>query len=293
MKQYKNRIIVAMDFSESSINALRTAIRFSEMHQSKMVLLHVLEPPNIAQWFGRKKFQNMQEELAEKKVQELKVAFKDADLVLHAEEGNPSKVIVDFSFAIKAEMIVMGSSGWSSEGKKHTIGTHGIHIVRNAGCPVVTVKRINKNPQFKKILIPVDMELGMKDIRGFLKDFKGKYQDHIELITVLNDKHLHDPKAMDHATIYMGKERLMLMKQGFKNVDVEIIKSNDVVKAIDDYADSHENEIDLIMMETHGRTGLNRMMSGSVTEAVLNHTGLPVFSLRPELKGQSFGSVGY
>lgn len=291
MKQYKNRIIVAMDFSESSVNALRTAIKFAEMHDSKKVLLHVLESSGGI--FGRKKMNKMQEELAEQKFRELQQQFEGVDLVLHIEEGSPSKVIVDFAEKIKAEMIIMGAQGWDSEDSKHSIGTHGIKVVRNAPCPVVTVKRENPKPEFKKILIPVDMDLGMKEIRGFLKDFKGKYEDHIELITVLHEKQAADQKTMDKATIYMGKEKLVLGKLGFKNVDVDIIVNNDVVKAIDDYADSHESEIDLIMMETHGRSGINRMMSGSVTEAVLNHTGLPVFSLRPEEKGSSYGSVGY
>jgi nucleotide-binding universal stress UspA family protein len=39
---------------------------------------------------------------------------------------------------------------------------------------------------------------------------------------------------------------------------------------------------DLIVISTHGRTGLAHIMIGSVTEKVVRHAGCPVLSIRPE-----------
>ncbi len=46
-----------------------------------------------------------------------------------------------------------------------------------------------------------------------------------------------------------------------------------------EFARSHE--IDLIAMSTHGRSGLDRLILGSVAERVVLETGLPVLVLRP------------
>ena len=62
-----------------------------------------------------------------------------------------------------------------------------------------------------------------------------------------------------------------------------------VVRAIDqgvpdekilDYAD--KNEIDAIVMGTKGRTGVNRVLLGSVAEEVIRHSSVPVMTVRPE-----------
>jgi nucleotide-binding universal stress UspA family protein len=39
---------------------------------------------------------------------------------------------------------------------------------------------------------------------------------------------------------------------------------------------------DLIVISTHGRTGLSYILMGSVTEKVVRHTHCPVLSIRPE-----------
>jgi nucleotide-binding universal stress UspA family protein len=45
-------------------------------------------------------------------------------------------------------------------------------------------------------------------------------------------------------------------------------------------AAARESSVDLIAMATHGRTGLGRLLFGSVAEAVLRHAPVPVFMIR-------------
>lgn len=49
-----------------------------------------------------------------------------------------------------------------------------------------------------------------------------------------------------------------------------------------DYA--KENEIDLVVMGTHGRTGLNRLLMGSVAEGVLRKAPCPVLTIKQPAK---------
>jgi nucleotide-binding universal stress UspA family protein len=45
-------------------------------------------------------------------------------------------------------------------------------------------------------------------------------------------------------------------------------------------AAARENEIDLIAMTTHGRSGVSRLLFGSVAEAVLRQAEIPVLMMR-------------
>jgi universal stress protein A len=50
---------------------------------------------------------------------------------------------------------------------------------------------------------------------------------------------------------------------------------------------AREHHCDLIVMGTHGRTGLSHLLMGSVAESVLRHAPCPVMVVRPEVKGES------
>ncbi len=78
---------------------------------------------------------------------------------------------------------------------------------------------------------------------------------------------------VDSATKYLEGIALSLEQKGL-HVHKEIKRDGHPATAILGYA--KENGIQLIAMSTHGRTGLNRLIYGSVTERVLRGTGIPV-----------------
>ncbi len=46
-------------------------------------------------------------------------------------------------------------------------------------------------------------------------------------------------------------------------------------------------DVDLIAMSTHGRTGIGRLVFGSVADQVLREAGLPILLIRPKIKDES------
>lgn len=59
----------------------------------------------------------------------------------------------------------------------------------------------------------------------------------------------------------------------------------------------HENEVDLVVVGTHGRTGLGRLLLGSVAEDILRHSPCPVLTVGPKVSGRArlpeFSSRGH
>lgn len=62
-------------------------------------------------------------------------------------------------------------------------------------------------------------------------------------------------------------------------VKLELIDSADIPTSICDYARSED--IDLIVMSTHGRTGISRLLFGSVARAVMEHIDTPILLVHP------------
>jgi universal stress protein A len=71
--------------------------------------------------------------------------------------------------------------------------------------------------------------------------------------------------------------------RGFKDIE-HIVMKGIPYEEIAKFAD--ENQVDLIVLATHGRTGLDRLLFGSTAEQVVRYAPCPVLSVRlPKHKG--------
>jgi nucleotide-binding universal stress UspA family protein len=152
---------------------------------------------------------------------------------------------------------------------------------------------------YKKILVPLD---GSELAECALAHVKKLFQDgHVEEVTLLNavdtqipwrefspGEELH-PVAFDYngfVKTYMDKSRKYLAKAQSRlsaegiNVQTESIESNGPSHTITDYA--QKSGADLIIMATHGYTGMKKMMLGSTALKVLHESNVPVLLIRPD-----------
>lgn len=87
----------------------------------------------------------------------------------------------------------------------------------------------------------------------------------------------------DRGIVRKDWERMLgeLAQQLGKDVPVrtEVLDAMDVPRAIVDYA--HQQQAAYVAMATHGRSGLRRLLLGSVAEAVLRHSHVPVIVFPP------------
>ena len=93
-----------------------------------------------------------------------------------------------------------------------------------------------------------------------------------------------DINAMREALFASARESLAkiesrLNSEGIK-VKTECLEANSPARKITEYA--QENGMELIIMGTHGYTGLKKMIMGSVAFGVLNSSPVPVLLIRPE-----------
>lgn len=82
-------------------------------------------------------------------------------------------------------------------------------------------------------------------------------------------------KAMEAARAQLEERRAAFGSD--IRIDVELVTGGDPAEQITAWADA--NGVDLIAVTTHGRTGLKRLALGSVAEAVIRHSRVPVLVL--------------
>ena len=77
-----------------------------------------------------------------------------------------------------------------------------------------------------------------------------------------------------HAELALSEQRAALASEADVEVATAVVTGERVHEAVLDYAKRHD--IDLIAIATHGRTGFRHFALGSVAEAVIRHSKIPV-----------------
>ena len=143
---------------------------------------------------------------------------------------------------------------------------------------------------FKHILVPIDgsatAQLAVDKAIGLAKAFGSRVSsifviDPYPFTGVGTDfaygqaEYLSAATAEANAAIQAAKT---MFEQAGVSVETSVIEAHAVWQGVVQTADSAQ--ADLIVMGSHGRRGLEKLMLGSVTQAVLAHTRLPVLVVR-------------
>jgi len=147
---------------------------------------------------------------------------------------------------------------------------------------------------FKKVLYPIDFSEYTEEITSYAVSIAKKYDSELHLLHVIPNLNYFTPYES-----FLTPENLVAIE---RNIEKEIEKDFDkVVKKIDiptkriirtgvtfveiiDYI--KEEGIDLVVMGTHGRSGIEHILIGSVAEKVVRKSPCPVLTIRP--KGKLF-----
>lgn len=149
-------IIVAIDFSEPSLNALDTAMSYAERHGAKLYIVYVheniYELSGISSVSGSTFARNSSNVLAALATDiQRKTKIKP---VIIEEEGFVPSVILKNALESRCDLIVMGTYG-SSGYRSGYIGSNTYSIVKFAPCPVLLIPGGKRQEVFSRPLFPI------------------------------------------------------------------------------------------------------------------------------------------
>jgi nucleotide-binding universal stress UspA family protein len=137
-----------------------------------------------------------------------------------------------------------------------------------------------------KMLIPLDGSQFAEAILKPAADLAAAARAEVYLIEVVRPSEAKDTGAegpSPNPRLYQAAEKYLngVAQQFFPDgATSKIVISEHPAKEVLDYA--RRERIDLIAMATHGRTGLARIMLGSVAGELLKVRIAPIFMVRPE-----------
>ena len=280
-------ILVPLDFSAPSLRALEFALPLIKHFGADLHLVHVFATDHPFSGLVGMPFVLPELEITRSIHKQLKdVAQKYSIAIrpdnLHAIKGQGFEEICRLGRDTGIDLIVLATRG--NTGLKHlALGSTAERVVRYSSCPVLVMhgtKPAGVVPGFHKILVPVDFSecstQGLAYAKAFAKHFKSK-------ITLLNSVHFPYyvasdeygrfdlPRLTQDAEIFARDQmRDLFEKTDWHGLEVETsLQSGHPGQQICEHA--RDSDVDLIVISTHGSTGLTHLLLGSVAEYVVRH----------------------
>jgi nucleotide-binding universal stress UspA family protein len=205
------------------------------------------------------------------------------------DSASPQTAIVDYATEHEVDLVVMGTHGRKGMDRLLS-GSVAEEVVRRAPCPVFTVLASEDQPPrtpIDRVVAPVDLSEQSALVRDHAAALATVYGASLDLLHVVEEAAFPTAYGVDPLTPAQpdvqdrareALESLAADLDDFPNLVNTHVLAGYAARDIVDFADEHA--ADLLVMATHGRTGLQRFLIGSVTEKVVRSAPCPVFTVK-------------
>ncbi|HBG93428.1 MAG: hypothetical protein A2X54_07700 [Nitrospirae bacterium GWF2_44_13] len=273
------RLLVPTDGSEFSEGAVREAINLAKTCSSKLVAVAVIETnpeyETIAPQLIEKAEKETREHLESVKARALKAGV-NCEIIAHQGE-EPYRYIVEEAEKNKADMIIMGRRGRTGL-KRLLMGSETARTIGHSPCNVLVVPRAARL-EFKNILIATDGSKYSAAAASEAVSIAKRCDSELIVISVVPSESL-SPFDIVHSEMQKGliaDEEFKVAEDNVRKVkgpaEKEGIKTTGLIYSGRPYEAiieaAKEKKADLIVVGSHGKAALARLLMGSVTERVI------------------------
>lgn len=271
------KILVPCDFSNTSVQAFRFACELASISKGEVFLLNVIELPSLhssllvpVQAYENAFLKEIKtkangnfERIKEKWGGKVKIH-------LSVENGSVTEGVRKFVAKKRIDLVVMGTHG-SSGLKEFMVGSNTEKIVRSTQVPVISIKKAVNVSSLKNIIFPTNLNATNKYLIPSIKALQTFFKAQLHILYVNVPSNFVPDRSTEKRLIEFARQNQ------FKNCSIHIYNDIDEESGIINFATKFKNKI--IAMSTHGRKGINHLMSGSIAEDVVNHIDCPIWTL--------------
>jgi nucleotide-binding universal stress UspA family protein len=270
-------ILVPTDGSPRGDKALSHAVRLARQMGSTIHLLHVYPPRKVdPEGKPADRLSSSADVARDLRLPE----GADPVPIRQIDVGRPSvpNAIIEYARDHAIDLIVMGGRGRRGLGNHHLGGVAG-PVVRQAPCSVLTVRERVPDKGVRRIVVPVDLSEPSRMSSSVARHVAAAYGAEVDLLMVL--EHVFHPASygvspslhIEHEIVHAWEEKL---SDFWNDVDGPAVPFRVHVRLgragpeIINF--SLQRAADLVVIGTHGKTGLRRFVLGSVAEHVVSRS---------------------
>jgi len=269
------QIIVAIDFSKTSLNALDFGIHIANKAGADVQMVWVDNTTSEEVVFEGFAHEERNEKIALlKELQEKhSKTLKNGKLDYKTRKGKVYIEIAQQAKSVNADLIITGTHGVSGF-EEYWIGSNAYRIVTNAPCPVITLRFDANVGDIKKIVIPIDSSLETRQKIPVAAQIAQLFDSEIHVLSIYATPLKSVQKRVDnyakHVVDYCNERKI--------KCKAVVKESANVTRTMIDYAESNGAELIAIMTEQENTTA--NIFLGPYAQQIINNSPVPVLSMR-------------
>jgi nucleotide-binding universal stress UspA family protein len=271
------RILVPCDFSDPAVQAFKFAAQIASQSKGQITLLNVVEIPVMHDTVlmpvlsFEEAFLKDAKEKAEKNFLKMKERWaKEVKVDYQVVYGATANTIREVAEEIKADVIVMGTHGASGL-KEWVIGSNAEKIVRTSSIPVIAIKKQVKG-DIKNIVFPITPSLDDENLFQRVKALQYFLKATLHLLFV------NTPGVFLRDNVSKPQMEALAKRLLLKDYRIHVYNDLSEEEGIRNF--TTEVKADMVALGTHGRRGLNHLLTGSIAEDIVNHLDCPIWTYK-------------
>lgn len=270
-------IIVAIDFSDNSINTLEHALTIAKKTQADLLMVWV-NIPSIAKNLLTEKQTDINKVVEEKfddLINKYKYHLPDSKLEFVIRKGKVYKEVAKVAEERGADLILVGTHGTSGY-DPFWIGSNANKLISSAPCPVITIRLgVDIKRDLKRIILPLDDTRETRQKVPVVTDIAYFFNAEVYILGLYTSHVDHYRYLVD---TYCEQVERHFIKKRIK-CKVYKIEAGNVTKATIEFAT--KNDGNLIAIMTEQTTSTMNLWMGPYAQQMVNQSPIPVISVHP------------
>ena len=281
------KILCPVDFSPASENAVNYAIGLARSYKARLKLLHVVSPiiPSAHEYsLNVGDLMKSMEEESERLIEKLAEKAQAAGVAAATEVriGNVHNEINRAIRVYKPDLVAMGTHGRRGF-ERWFLGSTTERLLRHSPVPVLTISPSMKSRDtLRRILVTTDFSEGTPDALNYALSIARKNQASLTLFHVLGE--MRALTSATYRTSQIKRVKLDLLKtvpakaKDWCTIQPRVEAGtpyDEILKIIG------KEKVDLLVMNVHGKSMLDRALLGSTAERVVRAAACPVLLIPP------------
>lgn len=260
--QERGTILIPVDFTEQSLFAIKQSYNLAKYTNSRIVILHVYS------------------KTGEEKYEELKKLVKETEVESGAPcefmnvKGNVYKETLRVAEEINATVLMVGLESHISA--KNILGESASKMVREAKCPVISIRGREYRDGCENILLPLDLSKESREKVDVAIQFAHYFGASIRILGVFS---LSDSGYENQLLAYSHQVKQYIKSKGISCTN-KSLASDSIAETVVEYA--NKIEADLIIIMNKPTLSVKEFFSGTEAQKVVDISNLPVMTINPE-----------
>lgn len=272
------KILVAIDFSDCSINALEHAITIANNAEAGLEMMFVIKPDSSRDIFteGPQTLSSMVKDKFDELVEKYQPSMQNQELSYLIKEGKVYQEIVKEADKKDVFLVMAGTHG-ASGFEEFWIGSNANRIVSALQKPVITIRGgVNIKRHLEKIVLPLDSTPETRQKVPFSAYMAKIFNAEIHILRIYTSNVQAVIRKVDSYAEQVVKH---LEEENIRYV-LESMQADNLTDSTIEYA--LKVNANLISIMTEQEITAKNLVLGPYAQQMVNHSPIPVLSIHPK-----------